>query len=78
VLGEFHERNELSAVYNADFRPFKAPVPFLLMRPAVISDWKFFLGDEDWAGIWARRFRQSAVHALADELRRINWPQVRC
>ncbi len=77
VLGEFHVGNELSAIYNATFQPFKAPVPFFLMRPAVISDWKFFLGNEDWLGIWARRFGESAVHALAEELRRINWPHVK-
>ncbi|QPB18860.1 DUF6875 domain-containing protein [Rhizobium sp. 007] len=28
VLGGFHETNEGSALYNPDFRPFKAPVPF--------------------------------------------------
>lgn len=73
VLGEFHERNEGSAIYNLSFQPFKAPVPFLLMRPAVISDWKFFLDNEDWLSIWARRFGESAVQALAEELRRTNW-----
>ena len=38
VLGAFHARNEGTAIYNPSFRPFIAPVPFLLMRPAVISD----------------------------------------
>ena len=77
VLGEFHQRNDLSAIYNASFQPFKAPVPFLLLRPAVISDWKFFLGNEDWLSIWARRFGESAVKALAAELRHMNWPQLK-
>jgi hypothetical protein len=77
VLGEFHERNELSAIYNASFQPFKAPMPFLLMRLAVTSDWKFFLGNDDWLSIWARRFGESAVQALAEELRSINWPRVK-
>ncbi len=77
VLGEFHERNELPAIYNASFQPFTPPVPFLLLRPAVISDWKFFVGNDDWLGIWARRFGESAVKALAEELRRMNWPQVK-
>jgi hypothetical protein len=73
VLGAFHQRNEGAAIYNSSFRPFTAPVPFLLMRPAVISDWKFFLDNEDWLSIWARRFGASAVPALAEELRRTNW-----
>jgi hypothetical protein len=73
VLGEFHERNEGSAIYNPSFQPFKAPVPFLLMRHAVVSDWKFFLDNEDWLSVWARRFGVSGVQALAEELRRTNW-----
>ena len=73
VLGGFYAGNEASAIYNPGFRPFTPPVPFLLMRHAVVSDWKFFLNAEDWLGFWAGRYRESAVHALADELRRLPW-----
>ena len=73
VLGEFYEGNEVSAIYNPSFRPFTPPVPFLLMRQTVISDWKFFLDNEDWFNFWARRFGESAVQALAEELRRLPW-----
>lgn len=73
VLGDFHERNEGAAIRNPSFRPFKSPVPFMLMRHAVVSDWMFFLNNEDWLGSWARRFGESAVQALAAELRRTNW-----
>ena len=48
-------------------------MPFLLMRHAVIGDWKFFLDDEDWLNLWARRYGESAVQALAEELRRLPW-----
>jgi len=70
VMGDFHQRNEGSAIRNRSFQPFKSPLPFLLMRHAVISDWMFFLDNEDWLGLWARRFGESAVRALATELRR--------
>ena len=73
VLGGFYESNEGGAIRNPGFRPFTPPVPFLLMRLANISDWKFFLDKEDWLLIWARRFRESAVRALAEELRRLPW-----
>jgi Domain of unknown function (DUF6875) len=73
VLGGFYESNEGSAIYNPSLRPFTAPVPFLLMRHAVISDWKFFLDKEDWLKLWARRYGESAVEALAEELRRLPW-----
>lgn len=73
VLGEFHERNVASAIHNKRFQPFKGPVPFMLVRPAVISDWEFFLDNDDWLSVWSRRFGESAVHALVEELRITNW-----
>ena len=73
VLGPFYERNEATAIYNPNFRPFTPPVPFLLVRPAVVSDWKFYLDDAKWLDIWARRFGSSAIPALAEELRRLPW-----
>jgi hypothetical protein len=73
VIGDFHARNEGSAIRNSSFRPFKSPVPFLLMRHGVVDDWMFFLDNEDWLSLWARRFGESAVRALTDQLRRTNW-----
>jgi hypothetical protein len=77
LFGPFYEGNEGTAIYNSSFRPFMAPVPFLFVRLGVISDWKFFLDNEDMLNIWARRFGESAVHALADELRRLPWRERR-
>lgn len=76
VMGPFYEGNEGTAIYNANFRPFQSPVPLLLMRRAVISDWKFFLNDESWLGLWARRYGERAVEALAGELRRLPWREM--
>jgi hypothetical protein len=73
VLGEFYESNEGTAIYNPRFRPFTSPVPFLLMRFAVITDWKFFLDDEDWLHRWAGRYGEAGAQALAEELRRLPW-----
>ena len=73
LFGPFYEGNKGTALYNSSFRPFQSPVPFLFMRHGVISDWKFFLDNEDWLNLWARRFGESAVHALAEELRRLPW-----
>ena len=73
VFGPFYEGHEGTAIYNSSFRPFQSPVPFLFVRYGVISDWKFFLDNEDLFNLWARRFGESAVHALADELRRLPW-----
>ena len=40
--------NKGAAIYNSSFRPFQSPVPFLFVRQGVISDWKFFLGNQNW------------------------------
>ena len=73
VFGPFYEGNEGTAIYNSSLRPFQSPVPFVFVRHGVISDWKFFLDNEEWLNLWARRFGESAVHALAEELRRLPW-----
>ncbi len=73
LLGPFYKGNEGTAIYNPGFRPFQSPVPFLFVRQGVISDWKFFLDNQDWLNYWAHRFGESAVQALAEELRRLPW-----
>jgi hypothetical protein len=73
VLGGFYASNEGTAIYNENFRPFTSPVPFLLIRHADVSDWKFFLDNDAFLEPWDRRFGESAVHALAAELRHFPW-----
>jgi hypothetical protein len=78
AFGPFYDGNAGTAIYNASFRPFQSPVPFLFVRQGVISDWKFFLDNQDWLSLWARHFGESAVHALAEELRRLPWRASTC
>jgi hypothetical protein len=73
LFGPFYAGNEGTAIYNSGFRPFQSPVPFLFVRHGVISDWKFFLDNEEWRNLWAHRYGESAVQALAEELRRLPW-----
>jgi hypothetical protein len=73
LFGPYYEGNEGTAIYSSSFRPFQSPVPFLFVRHGVTSDWKFFLDDEEWLNLWARRYGESAVQALAQELRRLPW-----
>jgi hypothetical protein len=77
VFGPFYEGNGGTAIYNASFRPFQSPVPFLFVRHGVISDWKFFLDNDDWLKFWAHSFGESAVLALAEELRGLPWRERR-
>jgi hypothetical protein len=73
LFGPYYEGNQGTAIYNSSFRPFQSPVPFLFVRHGVTGDWKFFLDDEDWLDLWARRYGESAVQALAQEIRRLPW-----
>jgi hypothetical protein len=73
LFGPYYEGNEGTAIYNSSFRPFQSPVPFLFVRYGVTGDWKFFLDDDEWLNLWARRYRESGSQALAEELRRLPW-----
>jgi hypothetical protein len=73
LFGPYYEGNEGTAIHNSSFRPFQSPVPFLFVRHGVTGDWKFFLDDEEWLTLWARRHGQSAAQALAEELRQLPW-----
>lgn len=76
LFGPYFEGSQTSAIYNAEFRPFRSPVPFLFVRNGVISDWKFFMDNQDLLNLWAGRYGASAAKALAEELRRTNWRQL--
>jgi len=73
LFGAYYEGNEATAIYNSSFRPCESPVPFLFVRHGVISDWKFFLDDEAWLKLLARRYGGSGAEVLAEELRRSPW-----
>jgi hypothetical protein len=77
LFGPFYKGNEGTALYNSSFRPFQSPVPFMFVRNGVVSDWKFFLDNDDWLGLWARRYGESGAQALAKELRRLPWREGR-
>ena len=73
LFGPFYEGNEGTAIYNSGFRPFQSPVPFLFVRQGVVSDWKFFLDNDEWLKLWTHRYGESGAQALAEELRRLPW-----
>jgi hypothetical protein len=73
LFGPFYDGNEGTAIYNSSLRPFQSPVPFLFVRNGVVSDWKFFLDDEEGLERWADRYQGSGARALAEALRRLPW-----
>jgi hypothetical protein len=73
LFGPFHQGNQGTALYNSGFRPFQSPVPFLFVRHGVVSDWKFFMDNDELLNLWAHRYGESGARALAEELRRQPW-----
>ncbi|HWC73532.1 MAG TPA: hypothetical protein VG454_06310 [Gemmatimonadales bacterium] len=73
AMGGFYQGNEATAIYNSSFRPFTSPIPSLLIRQTVVSDWKFFLDNDAWLKLWVQRYGESGAQALAEELRRLPW-----
>jgi Domain of unknown function (DUF6875) len=73
VMGGFFESNQGTALYSTTLRPFTSPVPFLLVRQAVVSDWKFFLDNDALLELWARRYADAGAHELAAQLRQLPW-----
>ena len=61
LFGPFYQGNQGTAIYNSGFRPFQSPVPFLFVRHGVISDWKFFLDNEELLNLWAHRYGESGA-----------------
>ena len=77
IFGPCYKGNEGTAIYNSSFRPFQSPGPFLFVRHTVLSDWKFFVDDDDLLDRWARRFGAAGTATLANELRRLPWRAAR-
>ena len=73
LFGPYYPGSDAPAIHNRSFRPFQSPVPFMFVRHGVPGDWEFFLDDDEWLNLWARRYGESATQALAEELRRLPW-----
>jgi hypothetical protein len=73
LFGPYYPGDPQPAIHNPSFRPFRSPVPFMFVRHGVVGDWEFFLDDDEWLTLWARRYEESGVHAMAEVLRRLPW-----
>jgi hypothetical protein len=56
MVGQFHPRCEQSGLWNADFRPLRAPVPLLAIRRMVASDLPFLLDSASHLSAYLNRF----------------------
>ena len=77
LFGPYYPGNQTPAIHNQRFQPFDSPVPFMFVRHGVVGDWEFFLDDDEWFNLWARRYGASAAPALRERLRRLPWRSAR-
>jgi hypothetical protein len=56
MVGQFHPRCEQSGLWNEDFRPLRAPIPLLAIRPMVASDLPFLLDSSSHLSAYLNRF----------------------
>jgi hypothetical protein len=56
MVGQFHPRCAQGGLWNADFRPLRAPIPLLAIRRMVASDLPFLLNSPDHLTAYLDRF----------------------
>ncbi|MBF6222480.1 hypothetical protein IU479_30765 [Nocardia abscessus] len=66
MLGQFYPGCSQPGLWNRDFRPLDAPLPMLVVRNMMPSDYPFLLGKSEWLFSYLSRFG----HALPIKLRR--------
>ncbi|MEU7769263.1 DUF6875 domain-containing protein [Nocardia sp. NPDC049190] len=66
MLGQFYPGCSQPGLWNRDFRPLDAPLPMLVVRNMMPSDYPFLLGKSEWLFAYLSRFG----HALPIRLRR--------
>ncbi|GAB4585116.1 DUF6875 domain-containing protein [Nocardia sp. IFM 10818] len=66
MLGQFYPGCAVPGLWNRDFHPLDAPVPMLVLRPMMTTDFPFLVGRTDWLFAYFTRF-------APDLPRRLRW-----
>jgi len=70
MIGEFHPGPPAKAgLWNDDFRPLKAPLPMLVIRHMVPTDFAFLKDDKGFMEAYLRIFRHQVPAHIRDEVR---------
>ncbi len=56
MIGQFHANCQESGLWNSSFRPLQSPLPMLVIRNMVVSDYPFLAHDEQMLQAWMRQF----------------------
>ncbi|WP_245713943.1 DUF6875 domain-containing protein [Nocardia vaccinii] len=66
MLGQFYPGCDVPGLWNRDFRPLDAPVPMLVLRPMMSTDFPFLAGRAEWLYAYF-------THFAPDLPRRLRW-----
>ncbi|MEU6584319.1 DUF6875 domain-containing protein [Nocardia sp. NPDC046763] len=56
MLGQFYPGCDQAGLWNKDFRPLDAPMPMLVVRSMMTTDFPFLLDRPEWADAFVRKF----------------------
>ena len=69
MIGEFHDRPPAKAgLWNPAFRPLRSPVPMLVIRHMVATDFAFLKDDRNFLLAYLSRFRREIPQHLREEV----------
>lgn len=72
MLGEFHDGPPRKAgLWNDEFRPLHSPVPMLVIRNMVPTDFAFLRHDKGYVETWLARYRDGVPAHLREEVRQV-------
>ncbi|MEU0540249.1 DUF6875 domain-containing protein [Nocardia sp. NPDC005978] len=56
MFGQFYPGCDQPGLWNKDFRPLDAPMPMLVVRSMMTTDFPFLLGRAEWMDAYVRKF----------------------
>lgn len=72
MLGQFYPGCDQPGLWNKDFRPLDAPLPMLIVRSMMTTDFPFLLERPEWMNAYVRKFAPALPsHVRAVVVRRL-------
>lgn len=72
MLGQFYPGCDQPGLWNKDFRPLDAPLPMLVVRSMMTTDFPFLLDRPEWMDAYVRKFAPMIpAHVRAVVVRRL-------
>ncbi|KZE43292.1 hypothetical protein AVW09_00690 [Microbacterium sp. T32] len=59
MIGQFYPGCTVGGLWNPEFKPLDAPLPMLVIRHMVVTDFPFLVGSREWMDIFLRKFAPS-------------------